>query len=100
MSGAFDLMEPPILDICDVCYKIYNKLILNHISWKVRKGEHWAVLGPNVAGKTTLLKMAFGYKSFSSTHNGTGDIFPKEIDQTFYILFRVVNQDFYRSRTC
>jgi ABC-type cobalamin/Fe3+-siderophores transport system ATPase subunit len=24
-------MEPPILDICNVCYKINNKLILNHI---------------------------------------------------------------------
>jgi iron complex transport system ATP-binding protein len=61
MTGAFDLMEPPILDICDVCYKINNKLILNHISWQIRKGEHWAVLGPNGAGKTTLLKMACGY---------------------------------------
>jgi iron complex transport system ATP-binding protein len=54
-------MEPPILDICDVCYKIKNKLILNHVSWQVRKTEHWAILGPNGAGKTTLLKMACGY---------------------------------------
>jgi iron complex transport system ATP-binding protein len=54
-------MEPPILDICDVCYKINNKLILNHISWQVKKGEHWGILGPNGAGKTTLLKMACGY---------------------------------------
>ena len=54
-------MEPPILDICDVCYKINNKLILNHVSWQVRKAEHWAILGPNGAGKTTLLKMACGY---------------------------------------
>ena len=54
-------MEPPILDICDVCYKINNKLILNHVSWQVKKGEHWAILGPNGAGKTTLLKIACGY---------------------------------------
>lgn len=54
-------MEPPILNLCDVCYKINNKLILNHISWQIRKGEHWAILGPNGAGKTTLLKMACGY---------------------------------------
>lgn len=55
------MMEPPILDICDVCYKIKNRLILNHVSWQIRKGEHWAVLGPNGAGKTTLLKIACGY---------------------------------------
>ena len=54
-------MEPPILDIRDVCYKINNKLILNQISWQINKGEHWAVLGPNGAGKTTLLKIACGY---------------------------------------
>ena len=54
-------MEPPILDIREVCYKIGNKLILDQISWRISKGEHWAVLGPNGAGKTTLLKIACGY---------------------------------------
>jgi iron complex transport system ATP-binding protein len=54
-------MEPPILDIRDVCYKIKDKLILNQVSWQIKKGEHWAVLGPNGAGKTTLLKIACGY---------------------------------------
>jgi len=54
-------MEQPILDICDVCYKIDSRMILNHISWRIRKGEHWAILGPNGAGKTTLLKLACGY---------------------------------------
>jgi len=54
-------MEQPILDICDVSYKIDNRLILNRISWQIRKGEHWGILGPNGAGKTTLLKLACGY---------------------------------------
>jgi len=54
-------MEQPILDICNVCYKIDNRSILNNISWQIRKGEHWAILGPNGAGKTTLLKIACGY---------------------------------------
>ena len=54
-------MEAPILDICNVCYRINNRLILNRISWQIQKGEHWAVLGPNGAGKTTLLKVACGY---------------------------------------
>lgn len=54
-------MEPPILDIRDVGYKVNNRMILNQVSWRINKGEHWAVLGPNGAGKTTLLKVACGY---------------------------------------
>lgn len=54
-------MEPAILDIRDVSYKIGEKLILDSVSWRVQKGEHWAVLGPNGAGKTSLLRIACGY---------------------------------------
>ncbi|UCE47012.1 MAG: ATP-binding cassette domain-containing protein [Phycisphaerales bacterium] len=54
-------MEPAILDIRDVSYKIGERFILDKISWRLQKGEHWAVLGPNGAGKTTLLKIACGY---------------------------------------
>ncbi len=54
-------MEPPILDLRGVSYKIGGKLILDRISWQLGKGEHWAILGPNGAGKTTLLKIACGY---------------------------------------
>jgi iron complex transport system ATP-binding protein len=61
MEQTFNLMEPPILDLRRVSYKIGGKPILNRISWQLRKGEHWAILGPNGAGKTTLLKIACGY---------------------------------------
>ncbi|UCC98252.1 MAG: ATP-binding cassette domain-containing protein [Phycisphaerales bacterium] len=61
MDEAFDPMEPPILDIRQVSYKIDDRLILNRICWRLSKGEHWVILGPNGAGKTTLLKIACGY---------------------------------------
>ena len=54
-------MEPPILDIRDVSYRIGTRLILDRICWQVRTGEHWVVLGPNGAGKTSLLRIACGY---------------------------------------
>ncbi|MEA3226134.1 MAG: ATP-binding cassette domain-containing protein [Planctomycetota bacterium] len=54
-------MEPAILDIRDVSYRIGDRLILDRISWRLRAGEHWVVLGPNGAGKTSLLKIACGY---------------------------------------
>lgn len=35
--------------------------ILRGLDWTVRKGEHWAVLGPNGCGKTTLVNLITGY---------------------------------------
>ncbi|MEK6557226.1 MAG: ABC transporter ATP-binding protein [Candidatus Margulisiibacteriota bacterium] len=37
-------------------YGYVNTLILHDISWRIRPGEIWVVLGPNGGGKTTLLK--------------------------------------------
>ena len=35
--------------------------MLTDISWQVRRGEHWAVLGHNGAGKTLLMQILLGY---------------------------------------
>ena len=38
-----------------------QKEILHNISWKVKKGEKYFILGANGAGKTTLIKTLLGY---------------------------------------
>jgi iron complex transport system ATP-binding protein len=38
-----------------------DKYILRDISWTVEEGEHWAVIGLNGSGKTSLLNMIAGY---------------------------------------
>ncbi|HEY8449824.1 MAG TPA: ABC transporter ATP-binding protein, partial [Bacillota bacterium] len=38
-----------------------GKTLLKELSWRVRRGEHWAVLGRNGSGKTTLLNVINGY---------------------------------------
>jgi len=35
--------------------------ILDDITWSVRKGEHWVILGANGSGKTSLLSALTGY---------------------------------------
>lgn len=49
------------LEIRNVSHEAGGNRLLDDVSWRVRRGEHWAVLGPNGAGKTTLLKIATGY---------------------------------------
>nr|WP_106779739.1 ABC transporter ATP-binding protein [Lysinibacillus timonensis] len=38
-----------------------KKILLNNVSWKVNKGEHWCLFGLNGSGKTTLLNVINGY---------------------------------------
>jgi iron complex transport system ATP-binding protein len=40
--------------------------ILRGIDWRVRRGEHWVILGPNGSGKTSLLKSITGFLSPTS----------------------------------
>jgi iron complex transport system ATP-binding protein len=40
--------------------------ILDGVSWSVRRGEHWVILGANGSGKTSLLSALTGYLTPSS----------------------------------
>ncbi len=61
----------PALELRGVSYVAEGKKILDSIDWRVRPGEHWAILGPNGSGKTTLLKIASGYL----WPNGGGEVY-------------------------
>lgn len=56
------MAAPPILDIQDLHLQRGDTHILSGLNWRVEHGEHWAVLGPNGCGKTTLLAALTGYK--------------------------------------
>lgn len=50
-----------IIDFQHVFYRRSGKEILADVTWQVKEGEHWIILGLNGAGKTTLLNMLNGY---------------------------------------
>ncbi|MBN9517613.1 ATP-binding cassette domain-containing protein [bacterium] len=50
----------PIVELRDVTVRHGGKTLLDGVTWTVRAGERWAVVGPNGSGKTTLLSLLCG----------------------------------------
>ena len=51
----------PILEVSNLRIQRGNTVILNDVSWRVERCEHWVILGANGSGKTSLLSALTGY---------------------------------------
>ena len=57
---------PPVLRLTSVSMRRDDATLLGDVSWEVRPGEHWAVLGSNGSGKTSLINALLAYEHPSS----------------------------------
>lgn len=53
-------MIQPLLRVCNLKIELNHQLILDNISFEIRKNETSAIIGPNGAGKTTLFRALLG----------------------------------------
>jgi iron complex transport system ATP-binding protein len=51
-----------VISLKNIVWHRNGKDILKNVSWDVQNGEHWALLGLNGSGKTSILKMITGYQ--------------------------------------
>ena len=51
----------PLIEVEHVGFRRQGTDILSDVSWRLDREKHWAVLGPNGCGKTTMLRIACGY---------------------------------------
>ena len=64
LSRPEAVSKPPLEDILvemnDVNVGWDDHQVLRHLTWKLVRGEHWLVRGPNGSGKTTFLELITG----------------------------------------
>ncbi len=41
--------------------RLRDRHVFHDTTWRIRRGEHWAVVGPNGSGKTTLVRVLTGH---------------------------------------
>lgn len=56
------MTHPPIISLDNIHLRRGGKDILRGVTWQIAPGEHWALIGANGCGKTTLLKVIAGYE--------------------------------------
>ncbi|NYT06860.1 MAG: ABC transporter ATP-binding protein [Methanomicrobiales archaeon] len=55
-----------VIEVRDVSCRLGGRTVLDHVNLTVRKGDLYAIIGPNGGGKTTLLRAILGLQEVDS----------------------------------
>lgn len=66
-----------VIETIGLSHKQGSKFLVQDINWSVNEKEHWIVFGANGCGKTTLLSIVAGYRSYS---NGQVKLFDQPLN--------------------
>ncbi|RSK41584.1 ABC transporter ATP-binding protein [Mangrovimonas spongiae] len=86
-----------MLDVQNIVFSYNKSTILNHVSFKAKKGENIAIIGESGSGKSTLLKLIYGEYDLNSGHiswNNQPILGPKFNLVVGYDFIKHVTQEF------
>jgi iron complex transport system ATP-binding protein len=93
-----------VIQMRNVSWISGNRYILRDINWTVRKGEHWAIIGLNGSGKTSLLNLITGYNwpsrgEISVLEKRFGDYDIRELRKRIGLVSSFLQEKLYATET-
>lgn len=52
--------KAPLVNMVDTLVQFEERVLFSELNWSVLPGQHWAIVGPNGSGKTSLLQLITG----------------------------------------
>jgi zinc transport system ATP-binding protein len=79
--------ENKVVIINNLNYTNNSNIILDNVSFEIKKGDFMGIIGPNGAGKTTLFKCMLG---INKNYSGTIKIFNKDIKKESKEIYKKI----------
>ena len=79
--------DSKIVTINNLNLRSNTDIILDDVSFEIKKGDFLGIIGPNGAGKTTLFKCMLG---LNKDYSGTIKIFNKEIKKDYKKIYKKI----------
>jgi zinc transport system ATP-binding protein len=87
MSTTTNEDDSKIVTINNLNLRSNSDIILEDVSFEIKKGDFLGIIGPNGAGKTTLFKCMLG---LNKNYSGTIKIFNKEIKKDYKKIYKKI----------
>jgi len=87
MSTTTNEDDSKIVTINNLNLRSNSDIILDDVSFEIKKGDFLGIIGPNGAGKTTLFKCMLG---LNKDYSGTIKIFNKEIKKDYKKIYKKI----------